>query len=188
MYRQRFPISFHGDTHDTVWHCQSSFRPRLTFGRQKKQKKKEKNLSRVRGLGSCRIVICAVQSKPQKRMDRVGLALLWSFWLPIYVVVPISNVNRSVTAIRTDCDTTASAWCRRDYCYLQNSVLKVLYIFTHNWDRGGKLFFFFFLEYINEYIKTPGAKFKKKKKKHGLSLFRRCVKTRSSIKWLIRSI
>lgn len=131
-----------GCTHDTVWHCQSSFRPRLTLDAKRKTKGKPENLSRVCGLGSCRIVICAVQSKPQKRMDRVGLVHCCGRFDCPYTSSTISSVNRSVTAIRTDCDTTASAWCRRDYCYLQNSVLKVLYIFTHKWDRGGKVCFF----------------------------------------------
>lgn len=36
-----------GYTHDTVWHCQSSFRPRLTLDAKRKTKGKPENLSRV---------------------------------------------------------------------------------------------------------------------------------------------
>jgi hypothetical protein len=85
--------------------------PPTNFRRQKKKQKENPKTCHAcvgwvpAGLSSA---LCS-PSQPQKRMDRVGLVHCCGRFDCPYTSSTISSVNRSVTAIRTDCDTTASA-------------------------------------------------------------------------------
>lgn len=177
MYRQRFPISFPGDTHTR--HCVALsviIPPPTNFRRQKKNKRKtRKPVTRVwvGFLQDCHLR-CAVRATKENGSSRTG-TLLWSFWLPIYVVV--HNLQRESLSHGHH----NRLWHNRK-CVMSSRLLlspkqrSQSFVHIHTQVRQGRKTMFF-LEYINEYIKTPGAKFKKRKKQRSVAFSPMCQNT-----------